>query len=60
LIFSPANIASRRGATPLAREIDEQAYGLVGDPVLGIVKEKARGLQAEALVALGIVGEQAS
>ena len=40
-----------------AGEIEQQTYGLVGDPVLGIVKEEARGLQAEALAAFRIARE---
>ena len=44
-------------AGPL-RERDEEAEGLVGDAVLGVVEVDAVDLDGQALAAVGIVGEQ--
>ncbi len=59
LIRSPLNIASRRSLeVRLLRQFDEQAQRLVGDAVLRIVEVQAACLRAQALAALGILGEQ--
>ena len=54
-----ANIASRRAATPRAlHELDQEAEGLIGDAVLGIVEMEPDGLDGEPLAAPRIGGEQ--
>ena len=59
LMCSPANIASRRSASPgLAREVDEQLDRLVGDAVLRVVEVEPGGLGHEPPAPLGVVGEE--
>ena len=59
LIFSPANIASRRCRhAALFGKPQQQPQRLVGDAVLRVVEEEARTLGREALRPAGIVGEQ--
>ncbi len=39
-------------------ELHQEPHGLVGDPVLGIVEEKTRGLGRKALATIGLVGKK--
>jgi hypothetical protein len=59
LIFLAAEHGVAAGFHPaLASQLDQQAHGLVGDPVLGIVQIQARGFGGEPCPTLWVIGEQ--
>ncbi len=59
LMCSPANIASRRSATPASlREREEQPQRLVGDAVLRVVEKDARRFGGEPRAAARIGREE--
>ena len=59
LIFSPRNMASIRARRPdSSASCKQKLERLVGDAVLRVVQEDARGLGGHALAALGILGEE--
>ena len=59
LIFSPRNIASMRArSVGFFREREQQAYRLVGDPLLRVIEVDAGGLGRQLLAARRIGGEE--
>ncbi len=59
-MFPPEHLISALGQSRFVRQTDEQAHGLLGDSLFGIVEVQAFGLDAKELPAFRVLREQAA